>query len=160
MQRTPTIFSFSCPFPFLTTRSVIVHSFLFWTWVSYFNKSFFFLFRLLTVIWLEVICFKFSYFLISTTDQFIRYPRITYTKNSIFKMISVSVVFQTLLVFFSCVAAMPSGFPRVYVPQQHFEVLQMRASTSVNPDAVTGVTCQDRSQYDQTAFPFSRMTAF
>ncbi|EON97986.1 hypothetical protein UCRPA7_6591 [Phaeoacremonium minimum UCRPA7] len=61
-------------------------------------------------------------------------------------MISVSVVFQTLLVFFSCVAAMPSGFPRVYVPQQHFEVLQMRASTSVNPDAVTGVTCQDRSQ--------------
>lgn len=38
---------------------------------------------------------------------------------------------------------MPHGHKNVGVPQEHFEVLKMRASGSVNPSAVTGVKCID-----------------
>ncbi|KAJ9157742.1 hypothetical protein NKR23_g642 [Pleurostoma richardsiae] len=63
-------------------------------------------------------------------------------------MLSFNVLLQTLLVLASArlSLAMPSGFPRVYVPQQHFEVLAMRASTTVNPDAVSDVTCLDSKE--------------
>jgi len=35
--------------------------------------------------------------------------------------------------------------PRVVVPQSHYEVLEMRASTPVNPGAVKDVKCIDRN---------------
>jgi hypothetical protein len=37
-------------------------------------------------------------------------------------------------------------FPRVMVRSDHLEVLSMRASTAVNPAAVTSTTCLDSSK--------------
>jgi len=43
-------------------------------------------------------------------------------------------------------AAMPF-LAAVTVPQEHFEVVRLRASTTVDPAAVTGTTCTDASAY-------------
>ncbi|TDZ23690.1 hypothetical protein C8034_v012395 [Colletotrichum sidae] len=40
-----------------------------------------------------------------------------------------------------------SKWPRFTVPQQHFEVLTMRAQTEVNPSAVLEATCIDRNAH-------------
>lgn len=48
---------------------------------------------------------------------------------------------HSLLTASTCVYTIP--FPSVSVSQDHFEVLHLRASTTVNPDAVTGKTCLD-----------------
>lgn len=64
-------------------------------------------------------------------------------------MLSLTIFVQTLLALSSVALAAPSGyhmFPRVLVRQEHFEVLRMRASTSVNPAAVTETTCLDSSK--------------
>ena len=45
---------------------------------------------------------------------------------------------------------------RVMVPQQYYEILSSRASTTVNPDAVTGVTCLDAKQYGAPSLPWSK----
>jgi len=41
--------------------------------------------------------------------------------------------------------AMPHGFPRVTVPQEHIEVLKLRAATAVNPAAIADTVCIDRN---------------
>jgi hypothetical protein len=41
--------------------------------------------------------------------------------------------------------AMPKGFKRVYVPHEYLEVLSMRATSEVNPAAVSDVVCLDRN---------------
>jgi len=40
---------------------------------------------------------------------------------------------------------MPHGHREVKVSLEHFEVLKMRASTAVNPAAVTNTQCIDRN---------------
>lgn len=62
-------------------------------------------------------------------------------------MLSVTVFVQTLLALSCvCLAAPYHMFPRVIVPQEHFEVLKLRASTSVDPNAVADTTCLDASK--------------
>lgn len=55
---------------------------------------------------------------------------------------SIATVF---LVAAASVSAIP--FPSVAVRQEHFEVLALRASTNVNPNAITGTTCIDTTAY-------------
>ena len=63
-------------------------------------------------------------------------------------MVSSSALVQ-LAVLATGIAArpMPFGHSPVAVSQDHFEVLSMRASTEVNPNAVTGTTCTDTKAY-------------
>ena len=56
-----------------------------------------------------------------------------------------SAIFTSVLVFSVSVFAVP--FPVVTVGQDHLEVLRLRASTTVNPDAVTGTRCIDTTAY-------------
>lgn len=41
--------------------------------------------------------------------------------------------------------AAPTPLPHFSVPIQHFEVLEMRASTALNPHALLNVECIDRN---------------
>ena len=50
-------------------------------------------------------------------------------------------IITLILTASACVWAVP--FPSVSVSQTHFEVLALRASTTVDLDAVTGTTCLD-----------------
>ncbi|KAK3337122.1 hypothetical protein B0T19DRAFT_411570 [Cercophora scortea] len=62
-------------------------------------------------------------------------------------MLSTAFLLQLLLALATiCLAAPPYYHmqPRVVVPQTYYEVLKLRASTAVNPSAVTGITCIDR----------------
>ncbi|KAI6373753.1 hypothetical protein MCOR25_003381 [Pyricularia grisea] len=56
-------------------------------------------------------------------------------------------IFTSILLAISAMGAnarpMPHGHKNVGVPQEHFEVLKMRASNSVNSNAVTDVKCID-----------------
>ncbi|KAL0939140.1 uncharacterized protein CTRU02_205750 [Colletotrichum truncatum] len=54
-----------------------------------------------------------------------------------------------LLLTATAALAAPAGrrWPRFTVPQQHFEVLGMRAQTEVNPSAVLEATCIDRNAH-------------
>jgi len=53
----------------------------------------------------------------------------------------ITAVLSLLLAASTSTLAIP--FPSVAVGQEHLEVLAMRASTNVNPAAVTGTTCTD-----------------
>ncbi len=59
--------------------------------------------------------------------------------------------YALLLKAVAALAGLASGAPyhmqhRVMVPQQYYEILAVRSSATVNPDAVTGVTCLDAKQ--------------
>lgn len=55
-----------------------------------------------------------------------------------------SSVFQTLLLVAGATISLANPvWPRYTVSQEHLEVLAMRASTTVNPDAVTNTVCID-----------------
>jgi hypothetical protein len=49
-------------------------------------------------------------------------------------------------------------FPSVTVSQDHYEVLRLRASTTVDPTAVTGTTCGDATAYIPLTPPFQFST--
>jgi hypothetical protein len=62
-------------------------------------------------------------------------------------MVSSTLLLQAVVALAGTAAAAPYHmFPRVIVPQEYYEVLNLRASTDVNPAAVTGVTCTDASR--------------
>lgn len=66
-------------------------------------------------------------------------------------MLSTTLVLQLLLAIsgVSLAAPAPSEYhmlPRVMVRPAHLEVLKIRASTAVNPAAVTETTCLDASK--------------
>ncbi|KAF6810308.1 hypothetical protein CSOJ01_06379 [Colletotrichum sojae] len=52
-----------------------------------------------------------------------------------------------LLTATSALAAPARKWPRFTVPQQHFEVLDMRSQADVNPTAVLETTCIDRNAH-------------
>ncbi|KAK0618337.1 hypothetical protein B0T17DRAFT_509881 [Bombardia bombarda] len=57
-------------------------------------------------------------------------------------MLSSTMILQFILALAAVCLAAPQYLhlaPRVIVPQSHYEVLRMRASTTVDPSAVTGV---------------------
>jgi len=56
-----------------------------------------------------------------------------------YQQINIMHIVALILVAYSCVCAVP--FPSVSVSQDHLEVLRLRASTTINQDAVTGTTC-------------------
>lgn len=66
-------------------------------------------------------------------------------------MLSTNLVLQLLVAFAGVSLAAPAPaeyhmFPRVMVREDHLEVLKLRASTAVNPAAVTSTTCLDSSK--------------
>ncbi|TVY69005.1 hypothetical protein LSUE1_G006367 [Lachnellula suecica] len=50
---------------------------------------------------------------------------------------------SSLIAILLAAAAVAVPFPSVTVSQDHYEVLRLRASTTVDPTAVTGTTCTD-----------------
>jgi len=62
-------------------------------------------------------------------------------------MVSSAVILQTVVALAGVAASAPYRMgPRVIVPQQYYEILNDRASTTVDPNAVTGTTCLDTKQ--------------
>ncbi|KAK3394720.1 hypothetical protein B0H63DRAFT_517821 [Podospora didyma] len=63
-------------------------------------------------------------------------------------MLPTTLLVQSILALASMCLAMPSEYhmyPRVIVPQLHYEVLKLRAATDVNPKAALDTTCLDRN---------------
>ncbi|KAK3383786.1 hypothetical protein B0T24DRAFT_673619 [Lasiosphaeria ovina] len=63
-------------------------------------------------------------------------------------MLPAALFLRAVLALAGACLAMPSAyhmFPRVMVPQTHYEVLSMRASTEVNPRAALDTRCIDRN---------------
>ncbi len=58
-----------------------------------------------------------------------------------YQQINIMHIVALILVAYASVCAVP--FPSASVSQDHFEVLRLRASTTINKDAVTGTTCVD-----------------
>ncbi len=58
-------------------------------------------------------------------------------------MVSPTALFVAAFLTASTVLGLPQGFGRVYVPQEHFEVMDMRVLTSLNPAAVRDTICLD-----------------
>ncbi|KAK1754874.1 hypothetical protein QBC47DRAFT_203032 [Echria macrotheca] len=56
-------------------------------------------------------------------------------------------LFTSMMIIPPTLAAPYHTFPRVRVPQSHYEVLKMRQKTLLNPNAVTDIHCIDRTAH-------------
>jgi hypothetical protein len=69
------------------------------------------------------------------------HPRVEVSLSPSFQQLISIMHFISVILVASAAWAVP--FPSASVSQDHFEVLRLRASTTVNPNAVTGTTCLD-----------------